>query len=491
MRGEHLDELGEGSRALPRLARAIQASLDSSQLPDSPHQRGLLARQYLVRAVNAVGSAVTAKSEAARRSHTLLQEFYVRAHTRAETLERMGLAGGSFDREKSLALARVTDALFKILSESPGPEPLPGSAPGSGSLPSNWTTFQSAKGRYVPDRLYRVLWGRETEVNSIIDILNQPTGQPVVSVSGLGGTGKTALVREAAVRLLESLSFADVLWESAQRQTLVGAQIQTVQVEPLTFPKLIDTLILQVGLAHVANQDFETKKRALADLFHSLSFLIVLDNWDEFEDEVGSIRQMIELLGRSRLLITTRHRHLEELPVVSPIHLVGLSADETARYLREEATARRVDALAHARAEYLQQVHELTGGAPLALNLVIGQAQQWPIETVVAHLKQAATADAGFYVFLFWQDWQVLDFAARRTLIFLGRMIRTSVSFIQLHQAGLLEQGSYETMTKLLNLSLVETNTALDEKDRRYSLHPLVRHFVLSELPSQWNRQVS
>ena len=493
VRSEHLEELGQASRTLPLLDQAIQASLAEQKLPDTLYQRGMLARQFLIMAVHALSGRLVAKNEAARRSYTLLNEFYVKAASRANTLTLMGLAGGSFDREKSLALAKLADSLYRILDERSGPEsPTVESGAPPFTLPHRWTTFQAGeKGRYVPHRKYRVLWGRERELNTIIEILNQPSGQPVICVSGLGGSGKTALVRETVTRLLDSMSFAEVLWASAARQALVGSQIQTLGSEPLSFPALIDTLVLQVGLAQVANQDIETKKRALTDLFRAQPFLIVLDNWDESEDEVGSTRQLLEMVGDSKVLITTRHRQLEELPVVYPIHLTGLTKEDTARFLREESAARNVDSLSRAGAEYFQKVYELTSGAPLALNLVIGQALNWPLEMVLTHLQQASRADVDFYTFLFWQDWQVLPFAARKTLIYLGRMIRTSVTYLQLSQAGLVGPDSYEAIAALLNLSLVETNSALDEEERRYSLHPLVRQFVLSELPSQWSRQTS
>ncbi len=422
-----------------------------------------------------------------------------RQTNRIETLARDAVRRAGLDEQWLRAFLHCveTDAKLEqtLLAELfPRPAALPSPKQAIPDLPASWFTPQPVhKGRHLPYRPYRILRGRENELEKLNALLADPTGPPAISISGVGGLGKTALARELAGHLRDVTDFVDVLWISAQRQISIGADIHSLDPGVQDFEQVIDQLFAQTGLAEAMKQSksLVDKRSALVDLFQTQPYLITLDNLDDIVNELELMQRTLEILGRSRLLITTRHRKVDSLPLVRPFHLAGLSEEESVRYLREEGTYRGLVTLAQAERADLAEVHHLTGGAPLALNLVIGQAQTWALETVLAHLRAASGLDERFYTFLFLKDWQTLEKSARRLLIYIGRMVVTSVTQAQLRQAAVVEQGFDAALDALIKLCLLETNESLHEADKRFSLHPLVRHFVLSELPTLWTSTVS
>ncbi|MBI5305965.1 MAG: hypothetical protein HY868_27820 [Chloroflexi bacterium] len=475
IRSEQIEQLGAQTNAAAQLKQAVDVLLQQQNVDDTPRQRGLLARRLVERAIQGLAAD---ERERDHRAYVLLDAFYLQHKSRAETLALIKLAGGSFDRVNADALEKLTDALSRVCKETFQP-----------SLAVIGSTPALRKGQHLPYRPYRVLWGRQREANDTVTWLTQTDAPSVVCLSGLGGNGKTALARHVAERLCESPAIADVLWISAKREMLVGARIQSARSDRLTFADVVDQLIIQTGLAEVTNRSFSDKCLAVGNLLRAKTFLIVLDNLDECENEIEITQQVLNILGTSRLLITSRHQCVDALPVVRPAHLTGLRQADSIQLLREESGYRGLAEFVQASPDLMREIHEYTGGAPLALHLVIGQAHIWSLPTVLAHLRQAREPDVEFYTFLFKQDWLSLSQAAQRILIYVGRMIRTSVTHAQLRHARIVESGLDDALELLVKLSLVETNASLLEAEKRYSVHPLVRHFVVSELPKLWTAQ--
>ena len=470
IRAEEIEKLAAQISAMPALDQIVKPELSST-----PRERGLLVKQLIEQAIQSLKPVERDHDSRVRRAYTLLTAFYAQHKNRRDTLALMQVAGGSFDRAKVYAIARLTDALNQLAAPARA-------VGGNVSLAS----AAARKRRHLPYRPYRVLWGRETEADEILNWLTRTNAHAVVCISGMGGNGKTALARHIAEAWCTLPTMADALWVSAKREALVGAQIHSAHVEQLTFANCIDQLIFQTGRAEVAHKPLAEKILALTNLLREQTHLIVLDNLDECQNEVAFTQQVLNILGTSRLLITSRHQHTDALPVVRPAHLGGLREEDSIQLLRAESAFSNLDEITRATPETMRDIHAYTGGAPLALHLVIGQAHAWPLATVLAHLRQARELDTEFYTFLFKQDWLSLSDAAQRILIYIGRMIRTSVTHAQLRHTRIVKSDVDAALEMLIQFSLLETNGALLETEKRYSLHPLVRHFVVSELPKLW-----
>jgi hypothetical protein len=215
------------------------------------------------------------------------------------------------------------------------------------------------------------------------------------------------------------------------------------------------------------------------------SYLVIVDNLETAHNATQIVRELPQLLGRSRALITSRE-------VISsttvPLKLEGLSEADSLFFLREDAQARRCDDIAKASDAVLREVHQAVGGQPLALKLIVGQAANFGLDYA---LKNVLNTQGDLYRFIYWDSWRKLSLLAQEVLIYLGG------SPASVPVKGLLD-GPFDTDTsndltaaieQLINLSLI--NTIRTEDEVRYSIHQLTRSFVNSDLPDLWRQQDS
>jgi hypothetical protein len=104
--------------------------------------------------------------------------------------------------------------------------PVPSSPPGSQAEPDNRNLLIN-----VPTPNYLDLLGRQNELDKIKDALGDPRGRRIVGISGLGGTGKTAVAIEVA-RALQELGFQNIVWQTAS-----SASAKSLQESRMTFKK--------------------------------------------------------------------------------------------------------------------------------------------------------------------------------------------------------------------------------------------------------------
>jgi hypothetical protein len=494
VRRDAIQALGAHAATSTQLGNAALALVRRQGLEPSPHTLGFAAKELCERAVarcapndNDSNANVNADTHALR-GYTLLRAFYVEKKTRRDTLRLMHLAGNSaFDATRARALSQFAQALEQVCQEFLGQTTgaVPSSSQAGVLVPESWLAAATArKGRNIPARLFRVLYGREREVERLTSWLTEQDGAPLICVTGIGGNGKTALAHEAAERSLAF--FADVLWVSAKQRDWLDGREYRRHGDALTFDRLMDSLVSQTRLAGINLHSTAERRAALKALFADHAFLIVLDNLEDSDDEIDITLRMLDLLGRSRLLITTRSRFVEDLPVARECPVSGLSVAEAARYLRSESAHQHIAQLELASDAVIAEIHALTGGAPLALNLVIGQARTWPIPVVLERLRRAVGTPRSFYQYLFAQGWRALDDAARRVWVFLARAMPAFVSREQLNRCRVVEEARFDlAIESLMRLQIIERDASPMASESRISLHPLARQFA-QQAPSMF-----
>lgn len=344
--------------------------------------------------------------------------------------------------------------------------------------PFNPAATELRRGRSLPPYPYYPLRACEQALAQIMAHLEQPRELYAICLYGSGGVGKTTLALEAARRLLERERFVDALWLSARRDHNFDRDTPPRLSAPLEFEQLLDTFALQMGLNEAVMLPAKDKRQTLADHFWSQPYLVILDNLEDSRDPMALTRQMLELMGQSRLLVTTRDRDLGKIDLVWLIAVEGLSKRDAVTFLQTEGT--RVGLrLNKAALNELRQAHAATAGNPFALKRVLSQAQQWGVATALDALRQAPAPDtADFYAYLFARDWEILDDAARRLWIYLGRMIPTSVSVEHLAAQGIALSDFDAARQALVVHGLVEQNGSAAGAPARLSLHPLAQQFI-------------
>jgi hypothetical protein len=340
---------------------------------------------------------------------------------------------------------------------------------------------------YLPAKAYDHFTGRTEELEQVMAALRESDKHYLVALYGLGGIGKTALAREAADLSLQEGRFQQVVWISAKTEKFEGVGVEKIPVSDLTFDGLLDDIARQCYLPDSMKQSPAEKLQSIQGLLAARPILIVLDNLETVKDHETLVSRVAELLrGRSKVLLTSRHevKHTN----VHALRLGGLEPDEGVVFLKKEGRSRGVTAVVEAPQETLLDIHKVTGGAPLALKLVVGQLSRQPLEPVLRGLKEASFEgqDYEFYRFVFKHSWDLLSLEAKEVLVSMSVFDPAAGGPVQmvLQVSKADEDAFYPAMDELVAMSLADFGGELGH--RRYVLHQLTHYFILSDIVKKW-----
>lgn len=336
----------------------------------------------------------------------------------------------------------------------------------------------------IPDERYYALPTREQVLQELLATLPDSQGAAVIVIDGLGGLGKTALAVELARRALAQGMFAGLVGDSAKQETLAGDQTVQVKEASLDFDNLLNAIARQLERWEIPTLNKEEKVAALTRLLREKRYLVMVDNLETAENANALVTQLQHLLNGSRAIVTSRQKVQHNF--VRSVSLGGLEAEDSFIFLRTDATQRGVQQILAAADEQLIEVHRATGGAPLALKLVVAQAGFLNLDLIIKRLQQASS---NLYPYIFRESWQQLSGAAQRVLIYIGRTAVTHVSWEELAHVGITdnEENLIEAVGQLVAYSLLDVISTGGQM--RYGIHQLTRQFVNSDLPQMWQQQ--
>jgi hypothetical protein len=345
---------------------------------------------------------------------------------------------------------------------------------------------------YLPPKAYHRLVGRFDELERVMSALRDPKHRPMVAIIGLGGIGKTALAREVVERAWDEKLFEYVVWTSSKTEHFssedIGKTGASAQGEGAVYG--FDTLLSDIGRqcdrVDIAQMPPDQKQAAVKYLLAKKRVLVVMDNLETVPESEKLVADVFQILGQGKVLITSRH-HVKHERVLA-LDLGGFPEDEGVTFLREESTVRGIEVVAQAGRPSLVEIHQVTGGAPLAMKLVVGQISRQPMDVVLDTLKEAAFKgqDYPFYRFVYQHSWDMLEMNARMALVDMsvfppitGGAVGDVQAISQVEASAL-----WPAMDQLVTLSLLDKIGVAGRE--RYALHPLTQYFIKSDITKEW-----
>jgi hypothetical protein len=213
---------------------------------------------------------------------------------------------------------------------------------------------------------------------------------------------------------------------------------------------------------------------------------LVVDNLETVADgrALLDILQQLARTPGTRVLMTSRYR-LENFDPLASVHVQRLGPADTLACLRHTAAERGLPALAEAPEAQLEPAYAITGGHPLAIKLVVGLSSALPWKQVLLRLEHPPGVGEQFYRFIYRRSWELLSEDARQVLLSLPHLAPAGAGWDELLAvSGLDVKALSAAVVELVRFSLVDPLGA--GLERRYSLHPLTRHFILSDLVGYW-----
>jgi hypothetical protein len=328
------------------------------------------------------------------------------------------------------------------------------------------------------------LFGTDDKLADLTTALTTEGSPWLVAVVGIGGIGKTSLA-DAGVRVLSSSpTFADIAWVSARQERFVvwnGLQQRPEGTPALTVEGLVDAIIEQLGFRDLSRLALAPKKDKVRAQLKELPYLVVIDNLETAVDYRTLVPDLLELVNPTRLLLTSRHS-LHDYPGILSLSLDELSAADSLALLRHEARERGMLDVATAPKASLLQVHEVAGGNPLALKLLVGHMHTLSLSRVVDDLRQARGRKVEeLYRFIYWRSWQLLSHQSRQVLAIMPLVAQSGGGLAQIAALSeLAEEQLAAPLNQLVTLCLINVMGTVEA--RRYGIHRLTETFLLNEV---------
>ena len=180
-------------------------------------------------------------------------------------------------------------------------------------------------------------------------------------------------------------------------------------------------------------------------------------------------------------MLTSRVRPISNTAVYT-YSLQELSFADAAALLRHHAQMIGLDALAAAEDETIESIYEVTGGNPLALQLVVSLAAVLPLPQILADLnKNRSGPIEDLYRHIYWEAWHTLSSPAQQLLQAMPLVAATGALPAQMQAMSGLDEGEFWTAVhELTARSLLQVQGNIQE--RRYGIHRLTETFLHTEI---------
>ncbi|MEZ4705626.1 MAG: NB-ARC domain-containing protein [Caldilineaceae bacterium] len=334
---------------------------------------------------------------------------------------------------------------------------------------------------------YERLVGGEAHLDRLMALLVTPEPPRIVALEGIGGIGKTSLADALLRRVIEQGLFEEIGWVSARQQYLnLGGVVRIVPEAALTAEELVDRLFAQLLTAGQPSSQgaYDQRLALLRAHLKEIPHLIVVDNLETLLDVESLLPTLQDLANPTKFVLTARERvygvsrvYHYTLPELAPPHALEL--------LRLEAQMSNLPSLLACSDEELMPIVETVGGNPLALRLVVGQAQIYDLAQVLADLQQArGQSAANLYTYIYRQSWQRLDRPTQEALLLMPLARPQGESLDYLAQIGGMDVETLkDALAALVRYNLVDVRG--DIHSQHYSIHGLTRTF-LQEQVAKW-----
>lgn len=318
----------------------------------------------------------------------------------------------------------------------------------------------------LPPAAYHDLVGMEEILGKLLETLRRPDPPWLVALSGLGGSGKTALTGAAARQLIPEFAFDHVIWVACEYEADGG--------------EIWGGLMTALGRAFAASSEAAPySNKQVYRWMKARPQLVVLDGAEAALGDMDFLFRLRSLAEPSKFLLNARRLP----PNASPVHRFSvppLDLQTTGLFLQQRAAGWGEGSGAEKGASNAEAIYRVVGGHPGALVLAIDLLTALPLERVLAAYQEGTHAQvAALYQDVFGRPWEALSDAASRMLRAWAEMGDGDMTYEDLAAASRLGEPELgEALGELVDASLVQRSDSLEEPT--YNIATLTRTYLRS-----------
>ncbi|HRW06012.1 MAG TPA: tetratricopeptide repeat protein [Caldilineaceae bacterium] len=331
------------------------------------------------------------------------------------------------------------------------------------------------------------LIGVDVHIERLLELLRSTSEHWIIAIEGIGGIGKTSLADATVRRAIAEHLFIDLAWVTARQERLnAGGIIVSRPHTTLSAVELIEALAAQLipQSAREYNLSYDQLLVQLSRQLRQWPHLIVIDNLETVVDLESLLPTLNALVNPSKFLLTSRMA-LYSASDIFHFRVPELKLPDALTFIRSEISNRNLTALADWDEEKLKTITSVTGGNPLAIRLVVGQAHVYDFDLILKQLSGIGGKPAGnLFLYIYQQSWDRLGEEARRLLLMMPLVnpngddlaILTAVSDLPISAVE-------EVIAHLVAINLVDVSG--DGSQHTYRIHSLTRTFLREKIVGQ------
>lgn len=329
----------------------------------------------------------------------------------------------------------------------------------------------------LPTPMHTTFIGRQEETKRLIELLSPQHSAHIISIDGIGGVGKTALVLETAFRCLRSSTgesvypnvpcFDAIIFTSAKQDMLTPGGILRKEQLQRTLRDICTEIARTLDYPPKAHTDFSEQLANTRVALARQRTLLIVDNMETLVDKEGIYSYLFDLPPQVKVVITTR----EQQALHSPIRMEQLPERDGIKLIRHEAQEKGLE-ISDVDTE---ELYRITGGIPAAIIYVLGQRAIGHHQDIIK--QRLLSHDGDVARFCFENSIAPLRGKPAHHLLMALSMFRKSpLRQSVFDTAGLSKLVAEDGLGTLTRLSLVSVN------ENRLKILPLTREYASAEL---------
>lgn len=333
----------------------------------------------------------------------------------------------------------------------------------------------------LPAPTYTKFVGRAEKIERLLELLSPNHAAHLITISGMGGIGKTSLAVECARRCFAAsqntmhTDHTDCI-PQFELFLFVSAKLSHLGFEGLiprpnpsrSLAEILQQIADVMGTIDLAGIELKEQIRTLKKELLQKSTLLIVDNLETVENQAEVIGFLFDLPPCVKVIITTREQRQYE-----PIRLAALTEQDTLSLIQHEATARKLTLTQ----SHYQALCQATNGVPLAVSYLMGQIQSgYYVEDVLAGMRQPTHRVAQY---CFEAAVQPLRGTPSHQILMALALLPAPA----LHQA-LVAVAIPEQDIETANLAMAELrhSSLVSQIGYRYSMLTMTQEYMLAEL---------
>lgn len=328
------------------------------------------------------------------------------------------------------------------------------------------------------------LFGVEDLIHHIGNLLSTLNGNWIISLSGEGGVGKTALAYEVVSRYAAEAGFTRVAWVSAKsiHLSLDGILVRTNSAK-FRWTNLIKSMADQLGIRLDSAEWMKDFQRGIRELPQSEKCLLVIDNLETVEDVDEAIHYLggDQIIKPHKILVTTRTALLGKVQSIVEKQVTGLELPDALAFIRSIGNKD----IEEAEDNDLKPIVDATEGNPLLIKLFVRRflTSHLPLHVILSELQTVHEQFGKNIVdYLYAESLSLLkeqcgsDIAHSIMNAFCPLSAGDTVDYDDLLKySGLKDQESFRSALKVsCDLALIRSS----KLNSKYSIHSLLWKFI-------------